>query len=123
MLPSLPIELIRHIRSFCDVDTKINMFKAGIDMEPLDKVLCSRVETFIKPHNVIVHDYPESDVNGENFMVLPISKSTTASKYIIRKGIRSTYIVSLMLANEYKEWLGFEQPDGRYEWIEVFFGP
>lgn len=109
MVKDLSWDLIEHIRSFCDIDTKSSMFKAGIPMQ--------RVRSCVRYLPI------EASLNycNEWHVVIPIG--TDGKKYVVTKGSRTPFLV-YMLGGEYEQHMGFwDHVRSRYFFVKTHFGP
>lgn len=98
----LPPEIVRHVRSFCDTETKIAMYRAGIPMEPVSTTVG------FAPHKV------GTNCVGEPYMELKMGTAT----YTVIKGNITPFLVYLD-GSEHRHWCGFPRGSS-YMFVEVY---
>lgn len=108
----LPLEIIQHIRTFADIDTKIAMYRAGI---PMSKIHSQPIPAPLAA---------ELNIVGEPYIQIQIQD--TNKIFMITKGNITPYLVDLWSPGESNavQCLGFfdTQKQG-YFFVDVVFGP
>jgi hypothetical protein len=107
----IPIEIMLKIREYCDVETKVALYKLGIPMQKIKIPVSLRILFF----TVKQYDW------GENYLKLPL---TSTKELTILKGKGTAYIISIYnrLTYELDEFMGYDLGDGRYNWVNVYYG-